>query len=192
MPALVPHATGRPVATSLRSHRSDVRKQQADGIGRLNATADGRDRRRRNRRHCQRRRADRHRSESDLVRSTSGGASQPRTCMGPPQTHRDPLPARGTKTRRPPNRRAIPGPPLGGEPTETGHPCSMETAARSGALPAQIVAASTGARCRSGKPDRATSAGLVVASTPNARLPHAQRWLRVPDTPRAAPPRPTN
>ena len=55
-----------------------------------------------------------------------------------------PCPAPGTETRRPPNRSAIPGLCLAGDWTATGVPCSMESAARSGALAAEIVAASRG------------------------------------------------
>jgi uncharacterized protein with NAD-binding domain and iron-sulfur cluster len=55
-----------------------------------------------------------------------------------------PCPAPGTETRRPPNQSAIPGLCLAGDWTATGLPCSMESAARSGALAAEIVATSMG------------------------------------------------
>ena len=55
-----------------------------------------------------------------------------------------PYPAPGTETRRPSNRSAIPGLCLAGDWTATGLPCSMESAARSGALAAEIVATSVG------------------------------------------------
>ena len=82
------------------------------------------------------------------------------------RVHRIPMaipePRPGTESRRPPNRTAVDGLLLAGDWTDTAVPCSMESAARSGALAAEAVLA------RLGRPavlaiDAPETRGLVAA-----------------------------
>jgi len=61
-------------------------------------------------------------------------------------------PAPGTERRRPSLDPGVPGLWLAGDWTATSLPCSMESAARSGALAAEAVAAARGVRLRLAEP----------------------------------------
>jgi 15-cis-phytoene desaturase len=77
------------------------------------------------------------------------------------RVHRIPMaihcPVPGSERRRPQNATALPGLWLAGDWTATAIPCSMESAARSGALAAEAVAARLGRRLRLVKPPRRPS-----------------------------------
>jgi protoporphyrinogen oxidase len=69
-----------------------------------------------------------------------------------------PCPAPGTESRRPSGSCEVPGLRLAGDWTATGLPCSMESAARSGALTAEAVAAALQRTLQIARPVPATQA----------------------------------
>ena len=69
-----------------------------------------------------------------------------------------PCPAPGTETRRPQVATALPGLCLAGDWIATGLPCSMESAARSGALAAEHIAAAAGRTLQIARPPPDTQA----------------------------------
>ena len=71
-----------------------------------------------------------------------------------------PYPAPRTETLRSPHRSAIPGLCLAGDWTATGLPCSMESAARSGAMAGEIVATSMGRALQLALPPPETQAPI--------------------------------
>ena len=120
----------------------------------------------------------RHWSDEQIVAQTRREVAQfapiaGRAALRHARVHRIPMaihcPVPGSERLRPANPTAVPGLWLAGDWTATAMPCSMESAARSGALAAEAVAARLGRRLRVAKPPPDTVGAVALLRERMAR-----------------------